>query len=258
MNMKLLIASLGITGLLLFGCSTPEKVARMKGQGQAKIYNAPYPATWKAAVDSAWGLGLTVLRVYPTEGFISAKRGMTAKTLGEDVGIWVKEAGTGKTQVEVVSRQKGIPVFEIKHWEEDMFHAIGDRLGTAPLAQGGAPGTAAPIRASGFGNTQGAPASGPMTLQPVPSSGGIAQPKLTTIRPTQSQSFSSPAKESQANLNLTKDMILREQLRRYLASKESELKTEKEPARKQLIQGEMDYLHEELDRLDAKLSNVTK
>lgn len=228
----------------------------MKGQGQARIYNAPYPATWKAAVDSAWGLGLTVLRVYPKDGFISAKRGMTPTTLGEDVGIWIKEAGPGKTQVEVVSRQKGVPVFEIKHWEEDVFHAIGDRLGNAPLAQGAAPGSSTPIRAYGSSPLQPAAPNAPISLQPAPVNGNVPPPKPVTAPPI--KPVASKAKESPANATLTKDLILREQLRRYLVSKEADLKAESEPARRQLIQSEMEYMQEELNRLDAKLSNVPK
>jgi hypothetical protein len=256
MKMKLLLTSLGIAGLFLFGCSTPEKVATLEGKGQAKIYNTSYQETWKAAVDSAWGLGLTVLRVYPKEGLISTKRGMTSTTFGEDVAIWVKEAGPGKTQVEVVCRQKGVPVIKQKHWEADVFHAIEDRLNPASVAQGGAPGDSIPIRSSGASGPRRTTTEAPLELQPA---AAIAVVPQSQASPTPAAKASHPkVAESQADFNLTKDMILREQLRRYLAAKESELKTEKEPARKQLIQGEMDYLREEFNRLDAKLSNVPK
>src|SRR5437868_14029032 len=148
MHMKKVIVALFFAAVFLFGCSTPEKVAREQGHGPAHIYYAPYDKTWKAAVDSAWDRGLTVLRVYPEQGFISAKRGMSATTFGEDVGIWLKEAGAGKTQVEVVSRQKGLPMLQVKNWEDDLFQSIGERVGGPPFNQGTAPGPVSTIRAS--------------------------------------------------------------------------------------------------------------
>jgi hypothetical protein len=256
MNRKLIVAGFGIALLFLFGCSTPEKVSRMEGQGQVRIYQAPYDATWKAAVDSAWGVGLTVLRVYPKEGFISTKRGMTPKTLGEDVGIWLKEAGTGKTQVEVVSKQKGIPVFEVKHWEEDVFRAIGDRLGSAPLAQGSAPGNTTSIRSSSSSAPAPAPTA-PLSLQPM----APTQPHLVPqpAQPLPAAKAGKPGvKTASEQQTLTQEVLLREQLRRYLLSKQSDFKKETEPKRRQLIQYEMDYLQEELNKLDAKLTNVPK
>jgi hypothetical protein len=83
-------------------------------------------------------------------------------------------------------------------------------------------------------------------------------PAAAAAAPRPSRTVKATEKDAQANFTLTKDMILREQLRRYLASKETDLKNESEPKRRQLIEGEMDYLREELGRLDAKLSNVPK
>lgn len=259
MNMKLLATGLGIAALFLFGCSTPEKVSRMEGQGPARIYQAPYDATWKAAVDSAWGLGLTVLRVNPKEGFISAKRGMTAKTLGEDVGIWLKDAGTGKTQVEVVSKQKGIPMIERKHWEDDVFRAIGDRLGSAPLAQGSAPGNTMSIRSSGSSAAPLTTATAPLALQPaLPQQHAIPQQVVQPIPAANAPERSSVSRPGSRQNTSTEEVLLREQLRRYLLSKEADLKRENEPKRRLLIQYEMDYMQGELNKLDAKLSNVPK
>lgn len=253
MNNKLLTASLGIAVLFLFGCSTPEKVARMEGKGPSRVYNAPYDATWKAAVDSAWGLGLTVLRVNPKEGFISTKRGMTPTTFGEDVGIWLKDAGAGRTQVEVVSRQKGVPFFEFKHWEDDVFRAIGEKLGSAPVAAyGSSPGTTTSVRASGSSADSTGLLATPHT---VPSNQAVAGRPAPDAKAGQPDSVSKqPAKPDP----LTEQVILRERLRRYLVTKESELNQETEPKRRQLIQYEMEYMREELNKLDAKLSNVPK
>jgi hypothetical protein len=232
--MKKIMVGLFFTVVFLFGCSTPEKVAKLQGQGPAHIYQAPYDKTWKAAVDSAWDLGLTVERVYPEQGFISAKRGMTAKTFGEEVGIWLKEAGAGKTQVEVISRQKGIPMLEIKNWEDNLFQSIGERVGGPPFAaQGTAPGQASTVQASA-------------SKYPPP-----ADVLVTKAPPTQPP----PAiQHPKAKAPVAEQAILREKLKSYLAGREEELKKENDPARRKFLEYEMDYLREELSNVESKIA----
>jgi hypothetical protein len=233
MHMKKVLIALFFTVVFLFGCSTPEKVAKLQGQGPAHIYPASYEKTWKAAVDSAWDLGLTVQRVYPEQGFISAKRGMTAKTFGEDVGIWLKEAGAGKTQVEVISRQKGIPMLEVKNWEDNLFQSIGERVGGLPFAQGTAPGSAATLQASG-------------SKFPPPADVLVTKaPPTPAPPPVQHPGVKTPAAE-QARL--------REHLKGYLAGRQEEFKKETDPARRKFLEYEMDYLREELSNVESKIA----
>ena len=232
--MKKFLVAMLFTVLFLFGCSTPEKVAKMQGQGPAQIYPAPYEKTWKAAVDSAWDLGLTVLRVYPEQGFISTKRGMSGTTFGEDVGIWLKEAGPGKTQVEIVSRQKGIPVLQVKNWEESLFRSIGEHVGAPPVAQGTAPGSSSVVQASS--QSKFPPYADVMSTQP---------PKVQSPPPVKHPAAKAPVAEQ---------AILREKLKGYLAGREDELKKETDPARRKFIEYEMDYLREELSNVESKIA----
>jgi len=237
MHMKKVLIALFFTVVFLFGCSTPEKVAKLQGQGPAHIYPASYEKTWKAAVDSVWDLGLTVLRVYPEQGFISAKRGMNSKTFGEDVGIWLKEAGVGKTQVEVISRQKGMPMLEVKNWEDNLFQSIGERVGGLPFtAQGTAPGPASALHAS-------------VSKFPPP-----ADVLVTKAPPTQAP----PAiQHPSVKAPVAEQAILREQLKSYLAGRQEELKKENDPARRKLLEYEMDYLREELSSVESKIARGT-
>jgi hypothetical protein len=235
--MKKVMVGLLFTVVFLFGCSTPEKVAKQQGLGPAHIYHAPYDKTWKAAVDSAWDLGLTVLRVYPEQGFISAKRGMTATSFGEDVGIWLKEAGVGKTQVEVVSRQKGLPMLQVKNWEDNLFQSIGERVGGPPFtAQGTAPGPANSIQASA--SKYPPPADVIVTTAPpVQTPPAVQHPKVKPV--------------------VAEQAILRDKLKNYLVGRQEELDKEKDPARRKFLEYEMDYLKEELSNVESKIARGT-
>jgi hypothetical protein len=226
--MKTLFLAITASAALLCACSTPEKMAKLQGKGPARIYPASYAATWKAAVDSTWGLGLTVLRVYPDQGFISAKRGMSGSSLGENVGIWLRDAGEGKTQVEVLNRQKGIPVLLVKNWEEDLFRAIGEQLNTSTTAQGSAPGVSGVI---------------------VGSSANASPALVTPLSPQANAPIVQPPK---VKVPPNEELLLRERLKTFLSAREMELKTETDPTRRKLLKYETEYLRDELDKAEAK------
>ena len=236
--MKKVLIALFLTLFFLFGCSTPEKVARLEGQGPVRIYNAPYAKTWKAAVDSAWNVGLTVLRVYPEQGFISAKRGMSATSFGEDVAIWLKEAGPGRTQVEVVSRQKGVPMLEIKHWEETMFQTINQEIGGNAMAQGSAPGVSGQTRSSLSDSTY--------------VSGLPVQVSLPTV---QAAPVTKPFRIKNPEPD---EVVLHQKLQTHLESREQELKKESDPARRKLLESEIDYLRDEVSAVESRIASSGK
>src|SRR3954469_3768606 len=103
--MKIMVSSWAAVALLaMCGCSSTQ-VSHMEGRGTKAVYNAPFDATWRAAVDAAQQGDLTVLNADPSTGYISAKRGIHVESFGENVGIWVSRLAPTQTSVEVVSRQ---------------------------------------------------------------------------------------------------------------------------------------------------------
>jgi len=134
------VSILGVALLLvLCGCATQSGVARKQGEGTTQIYAAQYLPTWRAAIDAAQQDGLEVMTADRASGYISARRTARAHTLGENVGLWVREISPGRTQVEVVSRQAGPPVAWFKNWENEIHRAIAANLTRDGTAVGAAP-----------------------------------------------------------------------------------------------------------------------
>jgi hypothetical protein len=125
--MKTLAGILALA-FVVCGCSTTSSVARKQGHGTRHVYRAPFDQVWRAAVDAAQIGDLEILKANREQGYIAAKRGVQKETFGENVGVWVSRVSPTETQVEVVSRQAGPPVFWLKNWETEIFRAIEANL----------------------------------------------------------------------------------------------------------------------------------
>jgi hypothetical protein len=122
---------LGVALLVLFsGCSTPQSVSNMRGQGTKGVFNAGYDRVWSAAVAAAQTGDLTILDADKNRGLIVAKRGLQPTTFGENVAIWVRGVSPTQTEVETVSRQAGPPVLVVRNWENRILQSIAANLTT--------------------------------------------------------------------------------------------------------------------------------
>ena len=132
--MKTTLSCLISFGLVLLagGCSTPQSVSKMEGEGTKEIYHANFDRVWGAAVAAAQTGDLYILNAHKEKGYISAKRSLQPETFGENVGIWVRVIGPTQTEVEVVSRQAGPPVLFMFNWEKRILSTIGADLTTYP------------------------------------------------------------------------------------------------------------------------------
>lgn len=125
---QILTASILLAAALITGCATQSQVAQMESRGKAQVFAAPYQQVWRAAIDAAQIGDLEVRTADTTRGYIAAKRNIRLHTMGENVGIWVKQVSPGETQVEVVSRQAGPPKFWFKNWEDEILNAVAVNL----------------------------------------------------------------------------------------------------------------------------------
>lgn len=147
--MKILTAILALA-FVVCGCSTTKSVAQKQGKGTKQVYRAPFDQVWRAAVDATQIGDLEILNADRAQGYIAARRGVHPETFGENVGLWVTRVSPTETQVEVVSRQAGPPVFWMKNWEHQILQAIEANLTREAV---GAPGTGG--TGSGFGEVRG-------------------------------------------------------------------------------------------------------
>ena len=130
------------------GCSTTSSVAQKQGKGSRQVYPAPFDQVWRAAVDAAQIGNLEILNANREQGYIAAKRGVQKETFGENVGLWITRVSPTETQVEVVSRQAGPPVFWLKNWENEILRTIEANLTREAVGSGGTGTSAGEIRGS--------------------------------------------------------------------------------------------------------------
>ncbi len=93
------------------GCSTPTSVAKMEGQGKRRVFQAGYGTVWEAAQVAVRMDDFSILEANPRTGYISARRAIGDTTFGDNLGLWVRKKGVDKTEVEIIVRPIGPPVF---------------------------------------------------------------------------------------------------------------------------------------------------
>ncbi|HKQ39379.1 MAG TPA: hypothetical protein VJ063_14975 [Verrucomicrobiae bacterium] len=131
------IVGIFVLAFVVCGCSTTSSVAKKQGHGTRQVYRAPFDQVWRAAVDAAQIGNLEILNANREQGYIAAKRGIQKETFGENVGLWVTRMSPTETQVEVVSRQAGPPVFWLKNWEHEILRSIEANLTREAVGAGG-------------------------------------------------------------------------------------------------------------------------
>src|SRR5438067_3704238 len=220
-----------ILAAALCGCASFRHTAQRPVHGNKQAFAAPFDQTWRAAIDAVYANRLTILTTNLNRegGFISAERGLNFTSVGQNVTIWVTSASPTETFVEIGSRQK-LPVGGWpKNWESPILLSVGAELGQVPLRQLAAQGTKEPPRAPPPDNSG--------------ASGNFAE-RVTATSPV------TPGK-SQSVLDLEQR---REELRTYKVLRTEELRLEKDAARRQRLQSEVDYLTTELASIEKRLS----
>jgi hypothetical protein len=135
--MKLCLSFLTLIAVaFLTGCVSPAQVATMKGQGKREVFDAPYDVVWRAAVDAAQAGELNVHTADKARGYIGASRGLQMATMGENVGVWVTPVSPEQTEVEVVSRQAGLPALWFKNWENQILNGVAANVTREPGYRG--------------------------------------------------------------------------------------------------------------------------
>src|SRR5882762_5941342 len=111
-----------LAGALHSGCATLADAQAAKGSGTAKVYEKPYDVVWNAVIESVKASGLDLVAEMKDKGTILAQGGVGAFTWGENVAIFVEEAGSKVvTRVEVVNKRSVAPNITARDWESRIF-----------------------------------------------------------------------------------------------------------------------------------------
>ena len=114
--------------LTITGCSTLADTRNAEGTGKKVTYSKSVDEVWPLAILALQDVGLDVIEVNKAQGFITAKRNMTAFSYGENVAIFVRPASANGTSVEVLSKKVLATTVFAPDWTEDIFKRLNNRL----------------------------------------------------------------------------------------------------------------------------------
>jgi hypothetical protein len=209
----------------------------MEGRGTTQVYASSFDPVWRAAVDAAQQDGLEIITADRTTGYISARRTVRAHTLGENVGLWVRETSPGRTQVEVVSRQAGPPVAWVKNWENEIHRAIAANL--TREAVGGAPRD---VRIE----------SSPGTTVVVP------ERRETVVVPETQSTVIVPETSTRTHESVREQQDLIDQLRLRQDTSQRALANEVDETKREMLQREVNRLREDMKLQEQRLRDLER
>ena len=128
MNIALKIIT-GITAVtLMSGCSTLADTKKSEGVGKRVTYSKSMDEVWPLAILSLNDVGLDVIEENKAQGYVLAKKGMSAFSYGENVAIFVKKLDNSNTSVEVVSKRVLATTVFAKDWTDEIFMKLNARI----------------------------------------------------------------------------------------------------------------------------------
>jgi hypothetical protein len=122
------IMIVGFTTLLIAGCSTLADTKKSEGVGKRVTYSKSIDEVWPLAILSLNDVGLDVIEENKSQGYVLAKKGMSAFSYGENVAIFVKKIDNSNTSVEVVSKRVLATTVFAKDWTDEIFMKLNARI----------------------------------------------------------------------------------------------------------------------------------
>ena len=127
---QLTIAATILAALASGACTTSLVDARDgKGSGTQHVYDRPFDTVWDAVMKSIKSTRLELVLDNKDKGIILGQGKVGPFTEGENVAIFVDDAGGGtKTRVEVVSKRAYTLNLTARNWETKIFDDLDKRL----------------------------------------------------------------------------------------------------------------------------------
>ena len=109
--------------IFCMGCATTSTIRHAKGTGKSEVFNYPYGRVFDSAVDAIRDHTMEIIEKDRTSGTIIAKKGISAWSWGERVGVYFYKIDEAHTKVEVISKlvsELDRP-FGAKNWTDTIF-----------------------------------------------------------------------------------------------------------------------------------------
>lgn len=115
--------------ILASGCSTLADARAARGEGTTRIYDRPYDQVWAAVISTVRASGLALVTNDRSEGLILAQGAVGALSMGENVAIYVEDAGGKvKTRVEIINKRALATNVFAPDWESRLIRALDTQL----------------------------------------------------------------------------------------------------------------------------------
>jgi hypothetical protein len=123
------LLALGVTLVLMSGCTTLSDARNAEGAGVKQTYQATLKQTWDASLNALRNLNLSVASENEQKGYILAQRGMSAFSYGENIALFVRRRDAASCTVEVVSKKAVTTNIFAPDWSQDIHNQIAAQLG---------------------------------------------------------------------------------------------------------------------------------
>lgn len=123
---RILITLLAV--FLTTGCSTLTDTKKSEGAGKRVTYSKSMDEIWPLTIYTLNDVGLDVIEENKPQGYVLAKKGMSAFSYGENVAIFVKRIDNSTTSVEVVSKRVLATTVFAKDWTDEIFMKLDARI----------------------------------------------------------------------------------------------------------------------------------
>jgi len=118
-----------LVAVLSSGCATLADAQASKGTGSSRVYDKPYDVVWNVVIEAVRSSGLALVSENRDRGTILAQGAISAFSWGENVAIYVEDAGGKiKTRVEVVNKRALATNITAADWETRILEDIDKRL----------------------------------------------------------------------------------------------------------------------------------
>ena len=133
MKKILICIFVALTLLSNTGCTTIADAKAAKGTGTVRVYDKPYDVVWEAVIASIKSTSLALVSESKAEGSILAQGSVSAFSWGENVAVYVEDAGGKvKTRVEIINKRAMATNITAANWETRLSAAIDQRIASMP------------------------------------------------------------------------------------------------------------------------------
>jgi hypothetical protein len=122
----LMFVAIGVSG----GCSSVDGLKESKGEGVTEIFNYDFEKVWEAANVTMYALALPIVssEISGGEATILASTPFRNSSWGENVAVFLRPIGDGKTSVEVLSKRVMAPNIYATDWTYPIFSQLNINL----------------------------------------------------------------------------------------------------------------------------------